>query len=117
MTVIDDYFKNLDTPEKLELERVRKVIKQFLPDTVEVISYGMPGFKYKNKYLCGFNAFKDHFSFFPTAEPIEALKNQLKTYKTSKGTILYTLKNPLTSEIIKELVKIRASEIDKEAKK
>jgi uncharacterized protein YdhG (YjbR/CyaY superfamily) len=72
----------------------------------------MPGFKYKGKYLAGYNAFKNHLSFFPTALPIETLKNKLGDYKISEGTIQFTLTNPIADELIRELVRIKVASID-----
>jgi len=111
MSLIDDYLKNVTEPQKSQLERVRTIIKDLLPGAEEVISYGMPGFKYHGKYVIGFAAFKDHLSLFPTAEPIEVLKDRLKDYKLAKGTIQFTVDTPVPQEIIEELVKIRLTSI------
>ena len=111
MNQVDEYLSKFAAPQKSELERIRKVIKQAAPDAEEVISYGMPGFKYQGKYLAGYNAFKDHLSFFPTAEPVDKLAAKLSAYKLSKGTIQFTLGNPIPAELIKDLVKIRLDNI------
>lgn len=112
MTVIDTYLKTVSEPNAAEMERIRNIVHETVPSATEVISYGMPGFKYKGRYLCGFNAFKDHLSFFPTAGPVEALKDQLKGFKISKGTIQFTLEKPLPEPLIEEILKVRVAEID-----
>lgn len=66
----------------------------------------MPGFKYRGKYLVSFAAFKDHLSLFPGAEPIEALKDKLTDYETSRGTIQFTLDHPLSDDLLKEILHI-----------
>jgi uncharacterized protein YdhG (YjbR/CyaY superfamily) len=116
MTIIDEYLNEIPIPERTALERIRQIIKQTLPDTEEVISYGMPGFKYKNRYLAGFAPFKDHLSFFPAARPIAAMEKELGAFKLSKGTIQFTLDNQIPETIIKQLVMIRADQIDKAKK-
>ena len=113
MSVIDDYLKNVSGPQKDQLERVRKIVRQAVPDAKEVISYGIPAFKYQNKYLIGFAAFKDHLSLFPAAGPIEALKDKLGKFKLSKGTIQFTIDNPISESIIKQLVNKRLDDISK----
>lgn len=65
---------------------------------------GIPGFKYQEEYLLGYAAFKDHLSIFPTSEPIEMMKEKLKRYKTTKGTIKFTLKNKLDKKLLKEII-------------
>ena len=56
MTVIDDYIKNFDPSKKQELERIRKIALEVVPDAQEVISYAMPALTYKGKAFLGFNA-------------------------------------------------------------
>ena len=113
MSVIDEYLTKVSEPERSELERIRKIVHETLPEAKEVISYGMPAFKYQNKYLVGFNAFDDHMSLFPAAGPIEALKDMLKDYSLSRGTIRFTLDNPIPESLIKEILLCRAADITK----
>jgi uncharacterized protein YdhG (YjbR/CyaY superfamily) len=111
MTVIDDFLAPADPAKREALERVRVIIKQVVPDAEEVISYGIPGFKYKGKYLFGFAPFKDHMSLFPASEPIAVMGDKLKDFKLSKGTIQFTVSHQVPEEIIKELVNIRLASI------
>lgn len=106
MSVVDDYLKHVPAPQRAELERIRNIVKQTVPDAREVISYGVPGFKYRGKYLITFAAFKDHLSLFPGTTPIEALKSRLAKYKSSKGTIQFTLDNPLPESLIKQITEL-----------
>lgn len=108
MSVIDDYLKNVPDAQRVELERVRKIIRQIVPEADEVMTYGMPGFKYKGKYLVAFGAFKDHLSIFPGSTPTEVLKDTLKNFKTSKGTIQFTLDNPLPESTLREIIELCA---------
>ena len=112
MSVIDDYLANVVEPQKVALEHVREIVKQTAPTATEVITYGMPGFKYKGKYLIAFASFKDHLSVFPGAGAIEATKDQLINYKMSKGTIQFTVDKPLPDKIIAKIITIRMSQID-----
>jgi uncharacterized protein YdhG (YjbR/CyaY superfamily) len=104
MTVIDDYFAKVEPPQRKELERIRRIVKDVVPEAVEVISYGMPGFKYKGRYLVSFAAFKGHMSLFPGSAPVESFKKELSGYKLSKGTIQFTLDKPLPDDIIKAII-------------
>ena len=113
MSVIDDYLKKVDSPQKEALERIRKIVSETAPEAVEVISYGMPAFKYEGKYLIGFAPFKNHMSIFPASDPIEALKEKLGEFKLSKGTIQFTIDKPVPQSIIKELVQLRVKNISK----
>jgi uncharacterized protein YdhG (YjbR/CyaY superfamily) len=112
MTVIDTYLNDVSAQQRKALERVRTLIRTHVPDAEECMSYGMPGFTYKGKYLAGFSAFKDHLSFFPTAEPIETLAHTLTSFKTSKGTVQFTLANPIPDDLLLKLIDVRVQSIN-----
>ena len=80
------------------------------PEATEGISYGMPAFRYKGA-LVGYAAFKKHCSFFPMSPAvIEAFAEELKAYRTSKGTIQFAMDKPLPAGLVKKLVKARIAE-------
>lgn len=112
MSVIDDYLKDVEPAQKAALERVRVIVRQTVPDAEEVITYGMPGFKYKKKYLIAFAAFKDHLSVFPAAGPVEALRDELSGFEQTKGSVHFTVEHPVPDELIKELLTIRVNDIN-----
>lgn len=100
MTPIDTYLKNVPSDQKAELERIRTVVKKIVPEVEEVISYGMPVFKYKGKYLIGMSQFKDHLSIFPGSGPVESLAEELAGFKTSKGTVQFTIEKPIPETLL-----------------
>jgi len=59
-----------------------------------------------------FAAFSNHCSLFPTAAVIEAFKDELKDFSTSKGTIHFPADKPLPTALIKKLVKARVAQIE-----
>lgn len=112
MNDVDKYLSALGIEEKTELQRIRKIVIDIAPDVEEMISYGMPIFKYHKKYLIGYSAFKNHMSIFPGSGPIDSLKSELKDYKVSKGTIQFTLDKPIPDKLIEQIIKHRIREID-----
>jgi uncharacterized protein YdhG (YjbR/CyaY superfamily) len=79
------------------------------PEATETISYGIPAFRHK-RVLVWFAAFSDHCSLFPTASVVEAFKNELKSFSTSKGTIHFPTDQPVPVALIKKMVKARVAE-------
>ena len=104
---VDDYLERLPEDSRMALEKLRRTIRSVVPDSVEVISYQIPTFKYQGRMLVSYAAFSEHCSFFPGAGPIDAHQNELKSYQTSKGTIRFTPSQPLPKSLIKKLVKTR----------
>lgn len=115
MNEVDKYLSSINSKQKTELERIRKIIHKTIPEAEEVISYGMPVYKYNKKYLIGMAAFNNHMSVFPGSGPIESIKSKLKDYKISKGTIQFTLDKPIPDNLIKQIIEYRIKEIEDSA--
>jgi uncharacterized protein YdhG (YjbR/CyaY superfamily) len=110
LQTVDDYLALVPEPARSTLQRMRTAIRSAVPaETTEAISYGIPAFNYKGP-LVWFAAFSNHCSFFPTASVIKAFKNDLKGYKTSKGTIHFPVGKPLPAALVKKMVKARLAE-------
>jgi uncharacterized protein YdhG (YjbR/CyaY superfamily) len=107
---VDEYLKRVAEPARTTLKKVRAVIRSVAPsEATEGISYGIPTFKYKGM-LASFAAFSDHCSLFPGAGPTIEFKNELKNFQTSKGTIRFAPDKPLSSTLLKKLLKARIAE-------
>jgi uncharacterized protein YdhG (YjbR/CyaY superfamily) len=117
MNDVEAYLAAVSPEARATLEKLRQTIRAVVPDAVEVISYQMPTFKLNGRMLVFYAAFKDHCSFFPGAAPVKAHENDLKSYKTSKGTIRFPTGKPLPATLVKKLVKTRIKENEANAKK
>lgn len=92
------------------LEKLRKTIKAAAPKATESISYRIPTFKYQGP-LVAFAAFPNHCSFYPLSPSVlEAHRDELEAYDTSKGTIRFPATKPLPAALVKKLVKARIEE-------
>lgn len=60
--------------------------------------------------LVAFGAAANHCAFYPSAFPVEAHKDALKAYDTSKGTIRFQADRPLPATLVRKLVKTRIAE-------
>ncbi len=104
---VDSYLAAVPKPARTTLNKVRETIRAIVPkEAEEVISYGIPAFKYK-RVLVWYAAFADHCSLFPTAAVIAQFKGELKGYKISKGTIQFPIDKPLPATLLKRMVKAR----------
>ncbi len=114
---VDEYLAGVPEPARSTLNKIRAAIRSAVPpEATEAISYGMPVFKYKG-VLVWFAAFSNHCSLFPTAAVIEAFKNELKGFSTSKGTIHFPTDKPLPAALVKKLVKARVAQIERKKRR
>ena len=108
---VDEYIATFPDDIQKLLRQMRKIIQDIVPEAEEVISYAMPTFKLNGKNLVHFAGFTNHIGFFPTPSGVEAYKNEIKHLKTSKGTIQFSLDEPLPVDLIKKIVKFRKEEL------
>ncbi len=111
---VDAYLAKVPEPARTTLEKLRATIRAAAPkEATECLSYGIPTFRYKGG-LVSYAAFKKHCSFFPLqASLIDEMKDELKNYRTSKGTLQFPLDKPLPAMLVKKMVKARIVENDR----
>ena len=114
---VEEYLDAVPEEARATLEKLRKTIRAAAPKAVEVISYQVPTFKLDGRMLVSYAAFKNHCSFFLGAAPIKAHEADLRSYKTSKGTIRFPTGKPLPVALVKKLVKARIKENEARAKR
>jgi uncharacterized protein YdhG (YjbR/CyaY superfamily) len=108
---LEDYFARVPEETRATIEQLRKTIKATAPRAIEVIWYQIPTFKLNDRPLVSIAAFKNHCSFFPMSYAVlNAYKDELKSYHTSKGTLRFPLDRPLPAALVKKLVKARIKE-------
>jgi uncharacterized protein YdhG (YjbR/CyaY superfamily) len=113
---IDEYIQSFHEDIQTLLNEVRTAIKSAAPEATEKISYQIPTF-YLDGNLVHFAAFKNHIGFYPTSSGISAFKDELKEYKSAKGSVQFSLVKPMPIDLIKRIVKFRALENTQSRKK
>lgn len=114
MTPIDTYIANIgNQAEQDALENLRKILHSLLPDAVECISYGMPGFRVGKHCVAGFAKFQQHLSFFPfSGTTLESFHDELDAlgYIYTKSGVHFTPEKPLPHDLIARIVAKRLTE-------
>ncbi len=108
---VNEYLAKVPEPARSTLKKVRATIRSSVPrETSEVISYGIPMFKYKG-LLIGYAAFTNHCSLFPMGSSlIKKYAADLKGYSISKGTIRFPVDKPLPVALLKKFAKARVAQ-------
>ncbi len=113
---VDKYLAGVPKQARASLERLRKTIKATAPKAEQVISFRIPIFKY-NGMLVGFAAFKNHLSFMVMSPPLmKKMKEELKKYSTTTGTIHFPFDKPLPDKLLIKIVKARMKENEERKK-
>ncbi len=107
---IDGYLATLSKTQRVALERLRKAIRAAAPDAEECISYQLPAFRLKGKFLVAFGAASNHCAFYPGSSPIAEHRTELASFDISKGTIRFQPQAPLPVSLIRKIVKSRIAE-------
>jgi uncharacterized protein YdhG (YjbR/CyaY superfamily) len=104
---IDEFLEGVDEPKRAALEKLRGSIKAAAPEAEECISYGVPGFRLRGRYLVGFGAGADHCAFYPGGTALEPYRSELARHDTTKGTIRFQPKQGLPARLVRKLVRAR----------
>ncbi|GGH10319.1 iron chaperone [Paenibacillus segetis] len=111
---MDEYISQFPPEVQAILEQLRKVIKESAPEAEEKMSYQMPTFAWHGN-LVHFAAYKNHIGFYPTPSGIDAFQEELSGYKGAKGSVQFSIGEPLPYELISKIVKFRVAENMKRA--
>jgi uncharacterized protein YdhG (YjbR/CyaY superfamily) len=115
---VEEYMAALPAGSRVLLEHLRETIRSSAPEATEAISYQMPAFKREGRFLLSYAAFKDHCSLFPASGAvIDALGEELQPYVSGKGTLRFTVDDPIPDQLVRRIVEVRLAEVDAEARR
>ena len=107
---IDEYIASFPSDVQEILQKIRMTIRKAAPDAEETISYEIPTFNLKGKYLIYFAAYKKHIGVYPVPAGDAKLNEELSVYRTGKGTLQFPLNKPIPYNLITKIVKLRVKE-------
>ena len=101
---IDEYILAQDEGIRSQLQSVRKVLRDRLPEATEKISWSMPTY-WKGHNIIHFAAQKKHIGLYPGPEAVKAFEEKLNQagIKYSKGSIQIPYSDDLPLGLIGEI--------------
>jgi len=109
---VDEYLASQSEDAQHVLHSVRNIIRKALPRAEELISYNIPAYKVEGGIALYFAGWKHHYSLYPAGERLRArFKDELAPYRVSKGTIRFSLSEPVPAKLIERIAKFRAKEV------
>ena len=111
-TNVDEYISAQPETAQVVLQLVRSTLRKALTGAEEVISYKIPAYRLHGGIVLYFAGWKQHYSLYPAGERmVAAFKDQLASYKVSKGTIRFPIFEPVPVKLIERIAKFRAKEV------
>jgi len=107
MSVIDDYLARFDESTRLELERIRDIAMQHIPEAQETISYAMPTIKSGGKSIIGFDAHKNHIGIYPYGGHVLQQIDFPQSYGLSTGALRVPYGEPISEKLLKEIISLK----------
>jgi uncharacterized protein YdhG (YjbR/CyaY superfamily) len=98
---VDDYIASQPEQTRHRLQELRAAVQEAAPEATEVISYGMPTYRLGGQRV-HFGAARRHCALYGV--PVEAFAEQLQGYRTSRGTVQFSLDRPIPEELVRTLV-------------
>lgn len=105
---VDEYIARLADDRRRAMTELRGLLVAGAPEAEEAISYKMPALRMNGRFFMSYDAFKAHYSLFPSTEAMEKeLGDELKPYLSGKGTLRFAADKPLPADLIRRIVEIR----------
>ena len=110
---VDDYIAAQSAEAQPRLRELRAIFRAALPVASEVISYGLPTYKFDAGFVY-FGAAKRHCAIYGSSTV--ALVDELRGFRQSKGTVRFPLDQPIPAELVRMLLVATVAEKEKARK-
>ena len=107
---VDEYIAGFPAETRTVLEELRALIRAAAPDATETISYAIPTFDLRGRHLVHFAGYEKHVGLYPAPSGIEAFSEELKPFRSGKGSAQFPLGRPLPTNLIRRIVEFRVEE-------
>jgi len=114
MSVIDDYLAQTTPENRAVLQHIRELTHEQIGNLEEVMSYGMPGFRYtpKGKIVLGFAVNKHSMSIYPhSGQTLDHMSSDITPYRSALSALQFTPEKQLPDELVREFLQVRLQEI------
>ena len=110
---VEEYLASLDPVKERTMRSVIDLILMRFPELESKISWNVPTIHRNGKYVVGVCAYKHHLTFSPwSSRVIEDFKVRLGKFTVSKNCFQIPVDWAVDSELVRDLVRARLSELD-----
>lgn len=110
-TTVSDYIARTPPRARKALRQLRAAIRAAAPGITERISYRIPTFGLDGRSILYIAAFKEHVSIYPvTSGMVAKYGDAIAPYRAGKGTLRFSLDDPIPVGLVAKLAKARVRE-------
>jgi len=110
---MDDFLNSRDPHVRDAFARIVQVAQTTVPEAIQGMTYAMPALLHRNKGLVAFNEGKSFLSIYPCSGwVVEQVAERLPNHSLSKGTIRFTVDNPIPDDVLQSIIELRRNEIE-----
>ena len=113
---LDEYIAACPPESQAYLKQIRKLIHTLVPEAKEKISYQIACFELNGRNLIHFAGWKKHVSLYPVPAGSEAFERQIKPYVSDKGTVKFSVVEPLPIKLVDRVIKLHLAVNKKQEK-
>lgn len=103
-TEVDDYIAAQMPLLQTRLSLLRALIHETVPGLTEKMAYGIPTFQLHGRNFVHIGASASHVGWYPGPDAIVHFREELKEYRTSKGTVQLPLDQELPLELLRTML-------------
>jgi uncharacterized protein YdhG (YjbR/CyaY superfamily) len=110
---VDAYLAALPADQRELLQALRSRVAALAPEATELISYGMPAFKLRDRFLLSYAAWKRHCSIYAIHDELLArYADELRDNARTKGGLHFSQAHPLPDALVDDFVRSRVATIN-----
>ena len=107
------HLRKFNPDQRRILNDLREYVDSRLPTSELAIKYGIPTFLIEGVPVLGFDGYKNHNSIFPYSGSFNTrLKEELKKYEQTKGSIHFEVDKSIPKPLIKKILDERIKQIN-----
>ncbi len=108
---VSEYFDDQTETIKKSLITLKQCILKVAPNAIEMLNYNIPAYELieggKRDAQIMIAANKKSVGFYPHPTTMENFDEELKEYKRGKGSVQFSLEQPLPTELIMQMIEYR----------
>jgi len=110
--LVTAHIKGFPKEQQADLNALRALIGDALPEAKEIIKYGIPTFAINGVPIIGFSGYKKNNSLFPYSGSVASkLEKELAGYAQTKGSIHIPHGKPFPKPLLNKLLKVKFLEL------